>query len=1022
MKVTISEKQLNRVKDKLTIEEQNYLDQILKGGQDLINKGIDKAKELIPGTDVVKKSTDDPKKADLVGNDVDKFLTTLNNINATINQQARGTMRFQQDVESVQIALSLLGYSLPKYGVDGLFGPETAAAINKYKKDKQLVETFEQTKKEFLEELQMVRLGDTSYSNVDNDNDSTKNDKVNQALLDDIQKAAESVGVNVVITTAKTGHNDFTTSGKKSRHGSGVAVDVSILNGERCKASGPKNNCTKFNEAGNALKDALVALGYRWNSESGNDKAVLWQTSIGGNHYNHLHISNKAGASDGELETVVGGATITAKLADSLHDQVKAKNITSADLDKFIDPAIKSGGGAEFTDLDLNTTEGYEAYAKICDNYIDSRNPNSPINGRMMADSARNVFERYRKYVPPELALAQAALEGGIDAKPGSRPTRTRNPFNVGNTETKDRSFNSYQEGVDAYYTLMARNYLVGGKTAATLANDFRNGAGNRYASAENYESALVELINSIRKRNEPVYASLNLDEGVLNEDLLTEADKRQAIKNAFGFGDDWANEFHNMSDKLSAWIADSTVKKLLQSGEARDGQRSTLIDAMNTSGPQGYRPWQELKTGFEYILHWLRSPRRDQINVRDLTYDEAYGNAQEWHDNLETRTQENFQENGDVFIDYRNSNGVGYYWVHLHKNYCPEEADRMGHCGRSSGSGQGQLISFRRINEFGEGASLLTVDYRPGGVLGDFHRHGNKKPTARFHRQIMDFLVNQTYPVTALVRDGVHRYEDNFQLRDLSIEQRREVYSQNPALKYNIDDPASIEFIVNDLISGDLSLNAYRGDALIKLIRKSKSMGKQNEFKALFDHDTIINFYNQPPSSESDKEAFISEFSDVINRYLKDLIDEGDNNDGVETFKNSLRYISQNFFRGYEALCPYIDYGFKKFNNDHAEILGVRGIKRTILSCTDSIDLLHRFSENKPTDRNGNLMVKTEDGFWGLIKGNGDTILHPRFKAIEIAPMDRTGKSYIVKNVNNEFFTYNIESGETKKLPSKNR
>lgn len=163
MKVAISEEQLKRVKENLTIQEQDYLDQILKGGEDLINKGIDKAKELIPGTDVVKKSTDDPKKADLVGNDVDKFLNTLDNINTTVNQQARGTMRFQQDVESVQIALSLLGYSLPKYGVDGLFGPETAAAVNKYKKDKQIVESFEQTKKEFLEELEMVRLGDTNF-------------------------------------------------------------------------------------------------------------------------------------------------------------------------------------------------------------------------------------------------------------------------------------------------------------------------------------------------------------------------------------------------------------------------------------------------------------------------------------------------------------------------------------------------------------------------------------------------------------------------------------------------------------------------------------------------------------------------------------------------------------------------------------------------------------------------------------------------------------------------------------------
>jgi len=38
-------------------------------------------------------------------------------------------------------------------------------------------------------------------------------------------------------------------------------------------------------------------MGYVWNTESGKDKAVLWHTNTGGNHYNHLHISNRTGSS-----------------------------------------------------------------------------------------------------------------------------------------------------------------------------------------------------------------------------------------------------------------------------------------------------------------------------------------------------------------------------------------------------------------------------------------------------------------------------------------------------------------------------------------------------------------------------------------------------------------------------------------------------------------------------------------------------------------------------------------------------
>ena len=44
-------------------------------------------------------------------------------------------MSFQKDVESLQIALILLGYDLPRHGVDGMFGPETAEAVEKFNED-----------------------------------------------------------------------------------------------------------------------------------------------------------------------------------------------------------------------------------------------------------------------------------------------------------------------------------------------------------------------------------------------------------------------------------------------------------------------------------------------------------------------------------------------------------------------------------------------------------------------------------------------------------------------------------------------------------------------------------------------------------------------------------------------------------------------------------------------------------------------------------------------------------------------
>ena len=150
------------------------------------------------------------------------------------------------------------------------------------------------------EDSNMVKLNSTSYPNVKFDNDGTQNDYVNDALLQDIQKAAESVGIVATITTAKSGHPQLTINGNPSRHMTGTGVDVAILNGVGAGgATNFNNGIPKFRELGNKLKNALVSMGYTWNVEVGNDKAVLWQTNTGGNHFNHLHISNKTGTSEG---------------------------------------------------------------------------------------------------------------------------------------------------------------------------------------------------------------------------------------------------------------------------------------------------------------------------------------------------------------------------------------------------------------------------------------------------------------------------------------------------------------------------------------------------------------------------------------------------------------------------------------------------------------------------------------------------------------------------------------------------
>jgi LAS superfamily LD-carboxypeptidase LdcB len=174
-------------------------------------------------------------------------------------------------------------------------------------------------------------------------------DKINPSLLSDINFAAGIAGTKASVTTAVTGHK------KGTRHESGLAVDVAMFDGkgysgiESAKANGIYNKIARF-------VSALERMGYKVNSERGNDKAVLWFGFP--NHHHHVHISRKSDTGTSATEKPVEKG----KTAEYLTYQLK--------IGELYNPSNANIGRATELKLKGNDNEKIFGFRRIRDKRV----------------------------------------------------------------------------------------------------------------------------------------------------------------------------------------------------------------------------------------------------------------------------------------------------------------------------------------------------------------------------------------------------------------------------------------------------------------------------------------------------------------------------------------------------------------------------------------------------------------------------------------------------------------------------
>jgi len=180
---------------------------------------------------------------------------------------------------------------------------------------------------------EMYPIATDTFSNVefrDNvvGNSTPSKDRINPALLKDVQTAASNAGIQVSITTAVSGHK------KGSRHETGNAIDVAMINGKGWSGEKSAQRNGILDDI-NRFVSELEKLGYKKNvGESGNSKVVL--TFGYKNHHHHVHVSN-TGDSQPEIKPT---ETQTVSQTSDISN--------SDDLQKLLDKLDSGNLGSEF--------------------------------------------------------------------------------------------------------------------------------------------------------------------------------------------------------------------------------------------------------------------------------------------------------------------------------------------------------------------------------------------------------------------------------------------------------------------------------------------------------------------------------------------------------------------------------------------------------------------------------------------------------------------------------------------------
>lgn len=275
----------------------------------------------------------------------------------------------------------------------------------------------------------------------------------------------------------------------------------------------------------------------------------------------------------------------------------------------------------------------------------------------------------------------------------------------------------------------------------------------------------------------------------ILREGLILEASKKQILIQKVGWNEESADLLDRLCGPLSVFIGNKIIEQgISEHGTFPDNvtqaqKHKMVLDELN------YENYiRSNRQNITSIMDWIRVGLNGNLGEnKNLSFRDLYLASEKWHDELEVGSGDiNYVEENPVILDFRGSDGTGYYWADLETNNSSEECERMGHCGRS---GAGDIYSLRQVirlnDKYTLNKSILTAAIGKDGIVYQMKGGKNSKPEAKYHEFIYPLLFLKKGDGSYFIKGFGSEYDSasDFKLTDFTDDVIRKIFAERPEL-----------------------------------------------------------------------------------------------------------------------------------------------------------------------------------------------------------------------------------------------